>query len=78
MASGACPVCEEALSQPNTANCHGCQHDFHLQVRMDIEGKDCGFVWLHEERMHLVFACNNCLAAGLFPGMEPAQSPSGA
>jgi hypothetical protein len=72
MTTATCPICEEVLAPPNLASCHVCRRDFHLQMRMDVEGKDCGLVWLHEEHMHLVFGCNECLNAGLFGGVEGA------
>jgi hypothetical protein len=68
-----CPVCAEELQAPNLANCYACRRDFHLQMRMDVAGKDCGEVWLHEEGLFLVFGCNECLAAGLF-GTERVPS----
>lgn len=71
-----CPVCAEDLTAPNVASCHACRRDFHLQMRMDLVGKDCGIVWIHEERMHLVFGCNECLDAGLFDGVA-APGPEG-
>ena len=64
-----CPVCEEALGPPNVATCMGCQRDFHLQMRTDVPGKDCGDAWLHEFHMHLVFGCRECVEAGAF--VEP-------
>jgi len=61
-----CHVCEEALNAPNLATCLACHRDFHLQMRVDVPGKDCGEVWLHDERMHLVFGCQVCLDDGQF------------
>jgi hypothetical protein len=61
-----CHVCDDLLEQPNVAGCLACHRDFHLQVRMDVPGKDCGEVWLHEEHAHLVFGCRYCLEAGAF------------
>jgi hypothetical protein len=61
------------MSEPNLANCYACQRDFHLQVRMDIAGKDCGRVWLHEENLYLVFGCDECLEAGRFGGALQAS-----
>ena len=66
-----CPICAESVGEPNVANCYNCRRDFHLQMRMDVDGKDCGLVWLHEERMHLMFGCNECIGAGVFEGVAP-------
>ncbi len=73
MTAAACPICAESLDGPNVANCLSCRRDFHLQVRMDVEGKDCGEVWLHEEHMHLIFGCSECIGAGNFGGEAGSQ-----
>ncbi|MEO9256626.1 MAG: hypothetical protein ABI305_13885 [Tepidiformaceae bacterium] len=36
---------------------------YHLNQRADIEGKDCGQVWISEEHLGLEFACDTCLNA---------------
>lgn len=61
-----CIVCEEEVVAPNYARCLSCHRSFHLQMRTDIAGKDCGDAWLHEVEMHVVFGCRNCLDADLF------------
>jgi hypothetical protein len=61
-----CPICEEDLAAPNVVSCHACMRDFHLQVRMDVAGKDCGDAWLHEEMLHVVFGCRECITSGAF------------
>jgi hypothetical protein len=45
-----------------TAECNWCDQPFHLNQRNDVEGKDCGAVWIDEQYMALQFACNTCLA----------------
>jgi len=45
-------------------------------MRVDVPGKDCGEVWLHETRMHLVFGCRNCLTEGAFSGPEDQATES--
>ncbi|HEY7270766.1 MAG TPA: hypothetical protein VH951_13155 [Dehalococcoidia bacterium] len=72
MTTAICPICSDDMSEPNLANCNSCHRDFHLQMRMDVEGKDCGRVWLHEENMHLVFGCDSCIDSGNFGA--PAQA----
>lgn len=48
--------------EPHTAAlCAQCGNPYHLNQRQDLEGKDCGDVWISEEHMALEFACNTCL-----------------
>jgi hypothetical protein len=69
-----CVVCEEHLAEPNVAQCLNCFRSFHLQMRMDVAGKDCGQVWLHEEHLYLVFGCRVCLEADLFEERERGRN----
>ncbi len=57
-----CSVCGEAAPLAATAECNWCDQRFHLNQRNDIEGKDCGQVWIDEQYLALQFACNTCLA----------------
>lgn len=41
--------------------CGGCDRRFHLNLRNDVEGKDCGDVWIDEQYLSLRFACFDCL-----------------
>ena len=41
--------------------CGACGKVFHLNQRKDMSGKECGEVWLDEERMGLMFRCENCI-----------------
>ncbi len=80
MTSSLCPVCSEPLSGPNVATCHVCGRDFHLMMRTDVEGKDCGAVWINEEWLYLEFACRNCLEGvtaqdSAAEAASPAQRP---
>ena len=59
------------MRAPNIVSCNACLRDFHLQVRMDIEGKDCGDAWLHEEMLYVVFGCRECITAGAFLAQPP-------
>jgi hypothetical protein len=54
-------VCGEALEPHTAASCNSCGNVYHLNQRQDIEGRDCGQVWINEEHMALEFACNTCL-----------------
>ncbi len=75
MTAAVCPVCSEPVSEPNMATCRVCSSDFHLQMRTDIEGKDCGAVWINQEWLYLEFACQRCLDA-MASGETPAPPVS--
>ncbi len=57
-----CTVCGEPADPQATAECNWCDRPFHLNQRNDVEGKDCGDVWIDEQYMALQFACASCLA----------------
>lgn len=57
-----CSVCNEPAEAPMTAECNWCNARYHLNQRNDVEGKDCGHVWVDEQYLALQFACNTCLA----------------
>lgn len=67
-----CRVCGEPTTEYCNAVCLRCTAPFHLALRQDIPGKDCGEVWIDEENLSLDFACNLCLAA---ERGEPAAPP---
>ncbi len=56
-----CRVCGEALDESNSAVCNNCDERFHLRLRNDAGGKDCGEVWINEQYLSLEFACFPCL-----------------
>ncbi len=64
-----CAVCGEPAEEPATAVCGACDRPFHLNPRNDVEGKDCGEVWIDEQFLSLRFACFTCL--------RPDGRPSG-
>jgi hypothetical protein len=66
-----CVVCGEAVDETNSAVCQGCNRRYHLVLRQDEQGKDCGEVWINEAFMSLQFACLNCLRAA---GIDSAPS----
>jgi hypothetical protein len=53
-----------------TVECNWCDGRYHLNQRNDVEGKDCGQVWVDEQYLALQFACNTCLA-----GTDRAAAP---
>lgn len=57
-----CSVCDEPAEAAMTAECNWCDARYHLNQRNDVEGKDCGQVWVDEQYLALQFACNTCLA----------------
>ncbi len=67
----ACRACGEPLGDTDFATCNNCHERYHLRLRNDSDGKDCGEVWINEQYLSLEFACFPCL--GLGPGSaEPA------
>ncbi len=69
----ACSVCGAPLAAAMSAECNWCDGRFHLNQRNDVEGKDCGRVWIDEQYLALQFACDTCLAAEGEPVATPAQ-----
>jgi hypothetical protein len=57
----ACHVCHDPLTDSNSAVCNTCGNSFHLRLRNDAEGRDCGEVWINEQFLSLEFACFACL-----------------
>ncbi|HEU4760450.1 MAG TPA: hypothetical protein VFT91_10790 [Dehalococcoidia bacterium] len=56
-----CRVCGEPLDDSTSAVCNNCEAPFHLRLRNDAGGKDCGEVWVNEQYLSLEFACFSCL-----------------
>ena len=67
-AEAACTVCDKAAQESNSTVC-GCDRRFHLNLCNDVNGKDCGDVWIDEQYLSLRFAYINCL--------RPDGRPSG-
>jgi hypothetical protein len=72
-----CVVCGEAVDETNSAVCQGCNRRFHLVLRQDEQGKDCGDVWINEAFLSLQFACFNCLRAAGIDSARPVASMPG-
>lgn len=66
-----CAVCGEPVEAAASAECNWCDRRYHLNQRNDVEGRDCGQVWIDEQYMALQFACDKCLA-GNAGGARPA------
>ncbi len=56
-----CVVCNEEVPALMQSVCGTCGRLFHLNQRKDMNVKECGEVWLDEERMGLMFRCENCI-----------------
>ena len=77
-----CCVCGIEAAAPLTAECNWCDQRFHLNQRNDVEGTDCGEVWIDDQYLALQFACNTCLrgaASDSKPSLNSTTNlPSGA
>lgn len=71
-----CHICAEPTSEHCRAECYACGLPFHLALRQDIPGKDCGDVWLDEDHLALEFACNRCLAAESATAAPASSAPA--
>ena len=70
-----CHICGDVVSEDDSTLCMQCDERFHLRLRNDSDGKDCGNVWVNEEYLSLEFACSNCL--GVRPEGAPSEPPIG-
>ena len=68
---GLCRICGEAADGSNSAMCNSCEERFHLRLRNDADGKDCGEVWVNEQYLSLEYACFACLGRQAPGGGEP-------
>ncbi len=69
-----CAVCDGPAEESTSALCGECDRPFHLNPRNDVDGKDCGEVWVDEQFLSLRFACFTCLRGEAAPGSE-AEPP---
>ncbi len=75
MTGQACTVCGEAVDEGNSWTCNNCGERFHLNLRQDTQGPECGEVWIDEQYLALQFACFACLGGG--PRAEGGEPPVG-
>lgn len=77
MSDDRCWVCDEAADDTNSAICHGCGQRFHLNLRNDLPGKDCGDVWINDQTIALEFGCLPCIRGETAhrPPVEEVTSP---
>lgn len=62
-----CHVCGKRLSGRDIARCGVCDRRFHLRVRADAPGVDCGEVRINEQFLAMEFTCRDCLGGGREP-----------
>lgn len=59
-----CRACGDPAGEADSATCNHCHQRYHLRLRNDSDGKDCGEVWINEQYLSLEFACFPCLGVG--------------
>ena len=59
-----CHVCGEPIEGSDVATCNTCDRRFHVRLRQDSPGVDCGEVFINEEYLAVQFACFACLGTG--------------
>lgn len=67
-----CVTCGEPVDETNSAVCHGCERRYHLVLKQNEQGKDCGTVWVDDLSTSLVYACSNCLKESGADATPPA------
>lgn len=75
----ACAICVARVSDPGLlADCSGCGALFHLNPRNDVEGIDCGDVWVGDcDEPVLQFFCDPCLGRiRAAMAAQPLQPPA--
>ncbi len=70
-----CCVCGGPADDTNSATCNSCNSRYHLRLRNDSPGADCGDVWINEQYLSLEFACFICLGAAGQRSSEPPVGP---
>lgn len=70
-----CHVCGEPADDTNSAICNNCDQRFHLRIRADSDGPECGEVWVNEQFLSMEFACRQCL--GTLGGTGSVEPPVG-
>ena len=73
-ADSTCAVCGEPVEEAASVLCNVCDRRFHLNQRNDVDGKDCGEVWVDEQYLSLRFACSTCLGRATAAGEPPVGS----
>jgi len=74
-----CHVCAQVVTDLRLlADCDNCRELYHLNPRSDVEGIDCGNVWVGSgDSLALQFSCQPCIdgpAAELAEPAEPAEA----
>ena len=66
-----CVVCGQPAEESTSALCGECDRPFHLNHRNDVDGKDCGEVWVDDQFLSLRFACFTCVRGEAAPSGQP-------
>lgn len=74
--SNLCTVCGAPADDANSAVCIQCDERFHLRMRADGDGPECGQVGINEQYLTMEFACNRCLGVAT-PHGEGVEPPIG-
>lgn len=72
-----CHICGQPADDNNSAVCLQCDRRFHLRLRADADGPECGQVWINEQFLSMEFGCNHCLGAGPAPKASSVEPPVG-
>ena len=73
-AEATCALCGEPANETNSVLCGECDQRFHLNQRNDVDGRDCGAVWIDDQYLSLRFACFTCLGRATAAGEPPVGS----
>ena len=65
-----CRTCGEPADDNNSAVCNWRGLRFHLALRRDLAGKDCGRVWVNDTYGALEYACDPCLRGDPLPAED--------
>jgi len=63
-----CRICGQPAHDTDSALCNNCDQRFHLRLRADSDGPECGSVWINEQFLSLEYACQRCLGSS---GADP-------
>ncbi|MEX2235996.1 MAG: hypothetical protein WEB00_00470 [Dehalococcoidia bacterium] len=64
-----CTICGQPAGPQNSAQCDNCNEIFHLKLRQDDDGPECGRVWVNDQFATLEYGCLRCLDE--LPAAEP-------
>ena len=73
-----CFVCAQVVTDRRLlADCDNCGALYHLNPRSDVDGIDCGNVWVgSDDSLALQFACQPCIDGPAAEHAEAAATPA--